>query len=101
MDYLQLYLYTRKGCCLCQGLEERIRELPLESLEHPLKLNILDIDSKDIDPKIRNRYDFSVPVLALMIRETGKLVELPRVSPRLKQQSLSDWLLKKITKIIE
>ena len=61
MNYLQLYLYTRKGCCLCQGLEERIRELPLESLVHPLKLNILDIDSKDI--KNANKLGYKIKLL--------------------------------------
>jgi hypothetical protein len=52
-----LILYTRAGCCLCEGLEERLREL---LPAHALRL--VDVDG---DPALQARYGLSVPVLAL------------------------------------
>ena len=73
----RLLLYSRAGCCLCEGLEQRLRDLNLEQGIHPLKLVVVDIDAPDCSALLRARYDLEVPVLAL--EET----ELPRVSPRL------------------
>ena len=78
-----LRLYTRAGCCLCQGLEERLRALnPAPMLE------LVDIDG---DPTLQNRYDLEVPVLALLDAE-GSPHQLPRVSPRLAGDQLQSWL---------
>ena len=38
-----LRLYSRQGCCLCAGLEERLRQLDLDSLQ--LELITVDIDN--------------------------------------------------------
>ncbi|MFM7675715.1 MAG: glutaredoxin family protein [Synechococcus sp.] len=78
----ELILYTRRGCCLCEGLEERLR-----ALEPPPPLRRVDIDA---DPALRARYDLEVPVLALECQ--GELRELPRVSPRLAGPQLRNWL---------
>ena len=78
-----LVLYTRQGCCLCEGMEERLRALqPAPALE------CVDVDS---DLELQGRYGLSVPVLAIR-RPDGSLVELPRVSPRLAGSGLADWL---------
>jgi hypothetical protein len=78
-----LVLYSRRGCCLCAGLEERLRALvPAPALQ------VLDIDA---DPVLLARYDQDVPVLALRTGDDS-LCELPRVSPRLGGQGLADWL---------
>ena len=82
----ELVLYSRRGCCLCEGLEQRLRELDLTALA--LSLTVLDIDADDIAPELRARYDLEVPVLVL----DGS--ELPRVSPRLVGQALQQWLLR-------
>ena len=81
-----LQLFSRRGCCLCEGLEGRLTALDLGSLVPPLRLEVIDIDADGVDPAIRARYDLEVPVLAL----SG--VVLPRVSPRLQSDGLYAWL---------
>jgi len=83
MAELQLLLYSRQGCCLCEGLEERLRALRL-----PAPLVVIDVDS---DPELQQRYGLEVPVLALR-DGAGPLRSLPRVSPRLAGAGLADWL---------
>ena len=87
-DSRRLLLYSRAGCCLCEGLEQRLRDLNLEQGIHPLKLVVVDIDAPDCSALLRARYDLEVPVLVL--EET----ELPRVSPRLSGDGLRNWLQK-------
>jgi hypothetical protein len=71
-------LYSRQGCCLCEGLEERLLEfLP------PDQLQVVDVDG---DPALQARYGLSVPVLA---RQGSAL---PPVPPRLRGQGLKAWL---------
>ncbi|MFM7652007.1 MAG: glutaredoxin family protein [Vulcanococcus sp.] len=71
-----LLLMTRQGCCLCEGLEEKLR-----ALEIPLERR--DVDA---DPELEARYGLEVPVLLAGGRE------LPRVSPRLGPEALRRWL---------
>ena len=80
----QLTLYSRTGCCLCEGLESRLRALDLVGLS--IALTVIDIDMPGTPPDLRARYDLEVPVLAL----NGS--ELPRVSPRLMGEGLLNWL---------
>jgi hypothetical protein len=81
-----LRLYSRQGCCLCAGLEERLRQLDLDSLQ--LTLTTVDIDHPDTPSEWKARYDLEVPVLSLDHKE------LPRVSPRLSDDGLLKWLVK-------
>ena len=85
-NFRRLLFYSRAGCCLCEGLEQRLRDLNLEEGIHPLKLVVVDIDAPDCSALLRARYDLEVPVLVL--EET----ELPRVSPRLSGIGLRHWL---------
>jgi hypothetical protein len=85
-DSRRLLLYSRAGCCLCEGLEQRLRDLHLEQDIHPLKLVVMDIDGPDCAAPLRARYDLEVPVLVL------EDTELPRVSPRLSGDGLRNWL---------
>ncbi|WP_244281643.1 glutaredoxin family protein [Synechococcus sp. UW105] len=79
-------LYSRQGCCLCEGLEQRLRSLDLGTLEPPLVLEVIDIDAPGTDPVLKARYDLEVPVLAFAS------IALPRVSPRLQGDGLYAWL---------
>ncbi len=81
----QLLLYSRQGCCLCEGLEQRLRALPGGI---GIGLEVIDIDR---DPELQQRYGLEVPVLALRHAD-GALQELPRVSPRLGGDGLAVWL---------
>ncbi len=78
-----LRLYTRAGCCLCEGLAERLR-----ALDPAPVLELVDVDG---DSALQARYGLEVPVLALLDAEGG-LLELPRVSPRLAGDQLQSWL---------
>ena len=80
----QLTLYSRTGCCLCEGLESRLRDLDLLGLS--IELTVMDIDAPGTSLELKVRYDLEVPVLVL----DGS--ELPRVSPRLTGEGLLNWL---------
>ena len=41
----ELVLYSRQGCCLCEGLESRLGDLELSKLE--LVLQVIDIDAPE------------------------------------------------------
>jgi hypothetical protein len=76
----ELVLITREGCCLCDGLEEKLAALALAYTR-------LDVDA---DPALKARFDFEVPVL--LLREEAAERVLPRVSPRLPAHQLGSWL---------
>lgn len=84
----ELRLYSRQGCCLCEGLEQRLRMLDLSAMN--LQLEIVDIDASTTAEQDRARYDLEVPVLVMEGRE------LPRVSPRLNGDGLKRWLLNRL-----
>lgn len=75
-----LVLITRQGCCLCEGLEEKLKALAVH-------FERLDVDA---DPQLLARFDLEVPVL--LRREGSSQQVLPRVSPRLPPQQLLAWL---------
>jgi hypothetical protein len=80
-----LLLYTRAGCCLCEGLEERLR-----ALDPAPPLTALDVDA---DPVLQARWGLEVPVLALAAGAgEGAPRILPRVPPRLAGEGLRRWL---------
>jgi hypothetical protein len=84
-----LILYSRQGCCLCEGLEERLLELLT-----PGELQVVDVDG---DPALQARYGLSVPVLAQVSPgslggEDTQIRPLPPVPPRLRGEGLQAWL---------
>jgi hypothetical protein len=56
----ELLLFTRQGCCLCEGLEDKLR-----ALDPPQPLQLIDVDT---DPALQGRYGLAVPVLAVAAR---------------------------------
>ncbi|MCU0528163.1 MAG: glutaredoxin family protein [Cyanobium sp. Prado107] len=80
---LSLRLLSRAGCCLCEGLEEKLR-----ALDPAPELKVVDVDQH---PALRSRYGLEVPVL-LHCPDDGDPRELPRVPPRLQGQLLQSWL---------
>jgi hypothetical protein len=83
---LELLLFTRQGCCLCEGLEEKLR-----ALDPPQPLQLIDVDT---DQALQARYGLAVPVLAVAASGDSPLRELPRPSPRLAGAQLLAWLTK-------
>jgi hypothetical protein len=78
-----LVLYTRQGCCLCEGLAEK-----LLALQPAPRLQLIDVDG---DPALQRRFGLEVPVLAQVLPEGERL--LPRVPPRLAAEPLQRWLV--------
>ncbi len=97
----KLILFTRVGCCLCEGLEERLRNIPLDTMHPPVRLCVKDIDSKDVSFTENARYSLEVPVLLLELEHPLRIFQLPRVSPRLSEEGLLKWLEKTMQEIIE
>jgi hypothetical protein len=80
-----LLLFTRSGCCLCEGLEERLR-----ALEPSVPFTAVDVDS---DPVLQARWGLEVPVLARIEgTDPGAARPLARVPPRLEGERLRQWL---------
>ena len=89
-----LILYSRKCCCLCQALEKKMSNIALGNLKPSLVLSIVDIDSKNVSLDIQTKYTNEVPVIVLQSTKLLKKIELPRVSPRLKEEMLLSWIQK-------
>ena len=100
MSNLILILYSRKGCCLCEGLEKRLRGISLEDIYPFLSFIVIDIDTDFISVHEKASLDLRVPVLALSIKEKDQTIEMPRVSPRIKEKELFFWMKKNINKLI-
>ena len=66
----------------------------------PLELYVIDIDSADTSKDLHARYELQVPVMFLERGGLNKMFELPRVSPRLNNEGLCQWLQKILTKTV-
>ncbi len=91
-----LILFSRKGCCLCEALEERLLNISLTNLDPSVVLQILDIDTDEVSLEDKRLYIYEVPVLVLDSSKLARRIELPRVSPRLKKDNLFMWLQNKL-----
>ncbi len=98
---MELILYTRLGCCLCEGLEEKLKAIPLQNICSDFQLSVKDIDSEKVSEVERTNYSMEVPVLAFRLNDQDLIVELPRVSPRLTKEDLFKWLQKRICEKME
>ena len=95
-----LFLYTRKGCCICENLKNNLYSLNINITYPKLKIFEIDIDRYDLYKNDYRKYDHQVPVLALKLADSKEIFELPRVSPRLKDLQLNNWLEKNINNIL-
>ncbi len=83
----QLILYTKPGCHLCEGLQEK-----LERVEVLFELEIRDITTRD---DWFQAYQYEVPVLYRLAKKSEPTVgeqRLPRPSPRATVQQLQQML---------
>ena len=99
MDSEVLILYSRKGCCLCKALEEKLSNICLRNLKPSIALSIVDIDSNKVSLDIQMKYTNQVPVIVLDSTRLLKKIELPRVSPRLKEDMLLSWIQKNLNNV--
>ena len=91
-----LILFSRKGCCLCETLEKKLSNISLTNLKPPIVLSVVDIDSKEVSNGIKRKYTNEVPVLVLDSTKLSQKIELPRISPRLKEDLLLSWIQKNL-----
>ena len=96
-----LILFSRKGCCLCETLEEKLSDISLVDLTPPIVLSIVDIDSKEVSDEIQRKYTNEVPVIVLKSNKLSRKIEFPRVSPRLKKDMLLSWIQKNLNIIFK
>ena len=95
-----LFIYTRKGCCICDKLKNDLNNINISNFYPKLEIFEVDIDRFDLYKNDFKKYDHQVPVLALQLNESQEIIELPRISPRLKGLQLVDWLKKNINNIL-
>ncbi|MBD2383887.1 glutaredoxin family protein [Cylindrospermum sp. FACHB-282] len=95
---MRLILYSKPGCHLCEGLQEKLEQIQNIAFE----LEIRDITSRE-DWFVS--YQYEVPVLVLTNRRGAEDAEeeviselLPRPSPRATVQQLEKMLYKYLSK---
>ncbi|ALB39101.1 MULTISPECIES: glutaredoxin family protein [Nostocales] len=81
---MQLILYSKPGCHLCEGLQEKLEQIKNLSFE----LEVRDITTRD---DWFAAYQYEIPVLHLLIGD-GKEKLIPRPSPRLSVERLEKML---------
>jgi hypothetical protein len=88
MTTIELILYSKPDCHLCEGLLEK-----LEKIRPPeWKLEIRDITSRE---DWFNAYQYEIPVLCQKLA-TGEKI-LPRLSPRANAEQLARLLANNLT----
>ncbi|MEQ9670941.1 glutaredoxin family protein [Coleofasciculus sp. G2-EDA-02] len=80
-----LILYSKPGCHLCEGLQEKLEQI--QGLN--FQLEVRDITQRDDWFQV---YQYEVPVLCY--HKDGQETPLPRPSPRLSVQQLEKMLQK-------
>ena len=60
------------------------------------EINEIDIDRFDLYQDKYKNFDHEVPVVAIKESTSQNFIELPRISPRLKDDQLKKWLEKNI-----
>ncbi|XP_015868599.1 uncharacterized protein LOC107406027 isoform X2 [Ziziphus jujuba] len=65
----KLVLYSKPGCCLCDGLKEKLQAAFL--LSGPDSLHDVDLQIRDItsNPEWERAYQYEIPVLAKVLSD--------------------------------
>lgn len=82
-DPMELILYTKPGCHLCEGLEEKL--IKVSALK-------IQLESRNITdrPEWLAAYEYEVPVL--FYKKNTQAIRLPRLSPKAPVQQLEKML---------
>ena len=94
---MKILIFVRKGCCLCETIKNKITKINLEEIKSKLEINEIDIDRFDLYQDKYKKFDNEVPVVSIEESKSQKIIDLPRISPRLKDDQLKKWLEKNIT----
>lgn len=82
---MKLILYSKPGCHLCEGLQEKLEQIKTLNVD----LEIRDITTRE---DWFETYQYEIPVLYQKLGKTEKIV--PRLSPRLSVARLESLLQK-------
>ncbi len=80
---MRLILYSKPGCHLCEGLEDKLKQIETLTFE----LEIRDITTRD---DWFNAYQYEIPVLRMQLPQGEKTI--PRFSPRISVDRLAQKL---------
>ncbi len=86
---MHLILYSKPGCHLCEGLQEKLEQIPTP---------VIDLEIRDITTREDwfQAYQYEIPVL-FMVRDPemrDQEILIPRPSPRASVQQLAQLLQK-------
>ena len=93
---MKIFIFVRQGCCLCDSLKNKLAKINLKEILPNLELKEIDIDRVDLYQDKYKKYDYEVPIIAIEGINSKEIIELPRVSPRLKGDLLLSWIQKKL-----
>jgi hypothetical protein len=87
---VRLILYSKPGCHLCEGLQEKLEHIhTTQTLEFDLEIR--DITTRD---DWFNAYQYEIPVLFVVDDASEQLTPIPRPSPRISIAQLAQTLQK-------
>tara|TARA_B100000902_G_C26966611_1_gene743174 strand:+ start:56 stop:370 length:315 start_codon:yes stop_codon:yes gene_type:complete len=98
---MKIFIFVRKGCCLCDSLKNKLAKIKLKEVFTNLELKEIDIDRFDLYQDKYKKYDYEVPVIAIEEDVSKEILELPRISPRLKDNQLEVWFKKNINTVLK
>ena len=98
---MKIFIFVRQGCCLCDSLKNKIAKINLKEILPNLELIEIDIDRVDLYQDKYKKYDYEVPIIAIEGINSKEIIELPRISPRLKDDQLKNWFEKNINTILD
>lgn len=89
-ESLNLVLYSKPGCHLCEGLQEKLAAIDTLNLN----LEIRDITTQD---SWFERYQYEIPVLCLIYN--AQEYSLPRFSPRTSVAKITEILTQRYQQV--
>ena len=99
---MKIFIFVRQGCCLCDLLKNKLAKINLNELFPNLEeFKEIDIDRVDLYQDKYKKYDYEVPVIAIAGIRSKEIIELPRISPRLKDDQLKNLFKKNINTILK
>tara|TARA_Y100001970_G_scaffold266869_1_gene356118 strand:- start:305 stop:607 length:303 start_codon:yes stop_codon:yes gene_type:complete len=98
---MKIFIFVRQGCCLCDSLKNKLARINFKEVFPNLEeLKEIDIDRVDLYQDKYKKYNYEVPVIAIKVINSKEIIELPRISPRLKDDQLKNWFQKNINTIL-
>ena len=98
---MKIFIFVRQGCCLCDSLIDKLAKIQLKEKFPDLEIKKIDIDRFDLYQDKYKKYDYEVPVIAIEEYQSKEILELPRISPRLKDDQLESWFEKNINSALK